>query len=407
MTQQIIGERYQLVREVARGGICTIFEAMHKVLQRQVAIKMLSAPRKHDTIAKERLILEARVLTRAQDAGVVAAFDAGITGEGDPYLVMELLRGRTLSGMLAARRKLRTAEVLHLAKQLADTLAVVHRRGIVHRDLKPANVFLAQDGGPQYQVKLFDFGIATIEHQGYQLTRDGELLGTPQYMAPEQLMTERTDARSDVYSLGVTLYECLTGEVPFKGNFGEVLLQATSQPLPAISERVPDVPASLAQLIERALSVKPKDRFADGEEFAKALCDVDDAGAAEFEHAGRATLPAGAAEPMAAQQRRRHTRAAYITPVRVVLADGSAKDGRSEDISEGGILVLLEGPPRVGDAVSVRFALPISGHIVSVDGTVRWIVDARRPAAVGLEFKELSGEAGDGIRKYVSLMRQP
>jgi serine/threonine protein kinase len=156
--------------------------------------------------------------------------DAGVDPEGRPYVVMEMLEGRPLDGLLAVRGRLPIPDAVQLGRQLCETLAYVHARGVVHRDLKPSNVFLARDELGREVVKLFDFGIAGTrealpDERAHKLTRAGSVMGTPEYMAPEQIFAQPADHRADLYAVGVTLFECLTGDVPFSGDYPQVLLK--------------------------------------------------------------------------------------------------------------------------------------------------------------------------------------
>jgi len=221
-----VDRRYLLKREIARGGAGAVFEAEHIYTQRSVALKLLLPEQRSAPEPRARLLREALALSAARHPGVVAALDAGETEDGTPYLVLELLEGRSLEGILAVRRRIAAAEVAWIGAAICEALAAAHRRGIIHRDIKPSNVFVARDEQGNEVVKVFDFGVARVPSEKNKLTQDGALLGTPEYMAPEQLLAREVDGRTDLYAVGVTLYECLAGVVPFEGNFGEVLLKA-------------------------------------------------------------------------------------------------------------------------------------------------------------------------------------
>ena len=201
---------------------------------------------------RARLLREALALSAARHPGVVSALDAGETDDGTPYLVLELLEGRSLEGILAVRRRIGAAEVAWLGMALCEALGSAHRRGIIHRDMKPSNVFVARDEQGREVVKLFDFGVARMPAEtNNKLTQEGALLGTPEYMAPEQLLAREVDGRTDLYALGITLYECLAGVVPFEGNFGEVLLKVSTQPLTPLRKKVAEVSPEFAAAIEK------------------------------------------------------------------------------------------------------------------------------------------------------------
>jgi serine/threonine protein kinase len=428
-----VDRRYLLKREIARGGAGAVFEAEHIYTKRSVALKLLVPEQRAAAEPRARLLREALALSAARHPGVVAALDAGETEDGTPYLVLELLEGRSLEGILAVRRRIAAAEVAWVGAAICDALGAAHSRNIIHRDIKPSNVFVARDEQAREVVKLFDFGVARVPSEAHKLTQDGGLLGTPEYMAPEQLLARDVDGRTDLYALGVTLYECLAGVVPFEGNFGEVLLKVSTQPLTPLSQKVPDVPPELAAAIERALSREQGDRFSDAQSFAQALRKAAPAAppgsllgirqgpppipvrppptpAPSFgatESPSRAGQP-GAPRPLPVPPplpatRRRFPRAPYVTPVRIVHGQ-TVLDGRSEDVSVGGLLVLAPQAFEQAQLVKVRFALPMTGRVLEVDATARWVKAARATGAVGLQFASLPAEAHEVIDRYVTMM---
>ncbi|HKQ69859.1 MAG TPA: serine/threonine-protein kinase, partial [Polyangiaceae bacterium] len=382
---RVVDKRYRLRREIARGGAGAVFEAEHLFTTRSVAVKLLIGSSAYTPDARLRLLQEAQALTVARHPGIVQALDAGETEDGSPYLVMELLEGRPLDGILTVRR-LNVSEAVAVGTQLCGALAAAHERGIVHRDLKPSNVFLAKNDAGREITKLFDFGVARIRGIDRKLTQEGALLGTPEYMAPEQLLAAGQDHRCDLYALGVTLFEALSGAVPFEGNFGQVLLKVSTEPVPSLRARCPDVPAQLASVIEKALARDPNERHADARSFAIAMNRAFPAPPSTSLLGLSQTSPVGTAQPapMAGlpPPRRRFARAPYVTPVRMFRGDGTTLDGRSEDISIGGLLVLARPAFEKEERVKVRFALPISGRMIEVMGTARWTKAARASGAV-------------------------
>jgi serine/threonine-protein kinase len=424
----IVDRRYLLKREIARGGAGAVFEAEHLFTKRSVALKLLLPEQRAAAEPRARLLREALALTAARHPGVVAALDAGETDDGTPYLVLELLEGRSVEGILAVRRKIGAAEVAWMGAEICDALGAAHRGGIIHRDIKPSNVFVARDEQGREVIKLFDFGVARVPSESKKLTQDGALLGTPEYMAPEQLLAREIDARTDLYAVGVSLYECLTGVVPFEGNFGEVLLKVSTESLPPIRQKTPDVPAELAAAIERVLSREAADRYPDAQSFAQALRKAAPAGAVGSllgirqgpppppPRPGAPTVPrpdsAGqpTAKPMAVPPplpqpatRRRFPRAPYVTPVRIIHG-ARVLDGRCEDISVGGLLVLMPQAFEQAELVKVKFALPVTGRVIEIGATARWVKAARVTGAVGLQFSSLPADAHEVIEKYVTMM---
>ena len=432
-----VDRRYVLKREIARGGAGAVFEAEHVYTKRSVALKLLIPEQRMAPEPRARLLREALALTAARHPGVVSALDAGEMEDGTPYLVLELLEGRSLEGILAVRRRIGAPEVAWLGIAICDALASAHRRGIIHRDIKPSNVFVARDEQGKEVVKLFDFGVARVAAENRKLTQDGALLGTPEYMAPEQLLARDVDARADLYAVGVTLYECLAGVVPFEGNFGEVLLKVSTQPLTPLNQKVSVLP-EFAAVIERALSREPEARYPDAESFLAALRNAAPASppssllgirqgpppvparaggavaaVSTADVGARVSAPGGARPlpqpppmpplPGLPATRRRFPRAPYVTPVRI-MHDDKVLEGRSEDVSVGGLLVLAPQAFEQAALVRVRFALPMTGRVIEIAATARWVKAARVTGAVGLEFSSLPPEAFEVIERYVTMM---
>jgi eukaryotic-like serine/threonine-protein kinase len=423
-----VDRRYLLKREIARGGAGAVFEAEHLYTKRSVALKLLVPEQRSAPEPRARLLREALALSAARHPGVVSALDAGETDDGTPYLVLELLEGRSLEGILAVRRRIGSAEVAWLGMALCEALGSAHRRGIIHRDMKPSNVFVARDEQGREVVKLFDFGVARIPSEtNNKLTREGALLGTPEYMAPEQLLAREVDGRTDLYALGITLYECLAGVVPFEGNFGEVLLKVSTQPLTPLRQKVAEVSPEFAAAIERALAPEPDARYPDAQAFAQALRKAAPAAApgsllgirqgpppipvrmaAPEAAASRASMPGAPRPPLPVPPplpttRRRFPRAPYVTPVRI-YHDATVLDGRSEDVSVGGLLVLAPQAFEQAALVKVRFALPMTGRVIEIDATARWVKAAGVRGAVGLQFSALPADAHEVIERYVTMM---
>jgi eukaryotic-like serine/threonine-protein kinase len=425
-----VDRRYLLKREIARGGAGAVFEAEHLYTKRSVALKLLVPEQRSAPEPRARLLREALALSAARHPGVVSALDAGETDDGTPYLVLELLEGRSLEGILAVRRRIGSAEVAWLGVALCEALGSAHRRGIIHRDMKPSNVFVARDEQGREVVKLFDFGVARMPTEtNNKLTQEGALLGTPEYMAPEQLLAREVDGRTDLYALGVTLYECLAGVVPFEGNFGEVLLKVSTQPLTPLRQKVAEVSPEFAAAIERALAREPDARYPDALAFAQALrkaapaappgsllgirqgpppIPVRMSAVAAEANATRASMPgvprpALPVPPPLPATRRRFPRAPYVTPVRI-YHDETVLEGRSEDVSVGGLLVLAPQAFEQAALVKVRFALPMTGRVIEIDATARWVKAAGIRGAVGLQFSALPADAHEVIERYVTMM---
>ncbi len=281
MTEALVGEtvdtRYELRRLIAHGGMGLVFEAAHRFTRRIVALKLLPDDLRAQKEARGRLLREAHALTAVRHPGFVEVLDAGVCAANGPYVVLEMLEGRTLDGILAARRRLSIADAVQIGRQVCDALAHAHARGVVHRDLKPSNIFVARNEIGDETVKLIDLGVAAVAQEQLadrdrKLTAAHEVLGTPEYMAPEQLWGRAIDARTDVYALGMTLYECLTGEVPYTGSYPDVLVQVSNASAPpSVRDRRGDVPPALAVVIENALEKDAAARFQSVMELSRAL----------------------------------------------------------------------------------------------------------------------------------------
>ncbi len=261
----LLGGRWRVEECIGAGGMGEVWRVRHDVLGRVAALKLVKNPVE---TGRARLLLEARILASTRHPAVVEVFDLG-DHAGSPFYVMELLEGRSLGERIRSEGVLDGRSAASLVAQVLDGLEAVHRSGIVHRDVKPDNVFLvASDGGER--PKLVDFGIAKVKDQTDRLTRAGELVGTPDYIAPEQLHGAQPDARTDIWAMGVTLYEALFGNAPFESDDIATTLHRVlhDPPLRVSSPRVDD---TMWAILLRALDKSPERRFATAKEFADAL----------------------------------------------------------------------------------------------------------------------------------------
>lgn len=249
-----LGERLQLGELLGEGGFGAVFRARDVFLERDVAIKVLDPSLALDATQEEQFLHEARTIAAAEHPHIVPLYSAESSG-GLLYLVMRLLPGRSLEGRIG-EGKVPVAEAARLALECAQALAAAHAVGVVHRDIKPANILLDASG----HATVTDFGIALVASRPAHEPQ-GPTTGTPLYMSPEQALGEPVDGRSDVYALGVVLYEMLTGTPPFSGrNATEVLAQHISAPIPNVSDREPETPKALVRLVDRMLSKDPAGR---------------------------------------------------------------------------------------------------------------------------------------------------
>src|ERR1051325_9186842 len=260
---------FNIIRVVGRGGMGVVLQAVDTCLQRDVAIKVLDPELSKDELAVTRFCREARAAASISHENVVAVHQVEHDEAKDiPFLVMELITGESLEKKLERDRQLTLKEIVNIGMQTAAGLAAAHEKGLIHRDIKPGNILLEKSG---QRVKLTDFGLARAA-EDVRLTRTGLVAGTPLYMSPEQASGEELDARSDLFSLGVVLYELAAGESPFNAKTPlQVLKRVTEeQPVP-LRERNPEIPEWFALIVERLLAKKPADRFQTAREVANTL----------------------------------------------------------------------------------------------------------------------------------------
>jgi len=274
----ILGDRWVLLERIDAGAMGEVFRAEHQVLGHAVAVKVLLPEMTRDQGAIDRFLREARIAAKLRHPNVVRVEDYGLSSDGRPYLVMELLRGESLARLLARTPRLRPSVVLALVHQIADALDTAHAAGIVHRDLKPENIFLS---GPAeaLTLKVLDFGVAKFTDAlaaGGGATASNTLVGTPRYMSPEQARASRTlDGRSDLWALGILAYEMLTGRHPFEGEaIAELLVAILTHPIAPPSALRPALPVAIDGWCARALARNRADRFSHGHSLADGLADA-------------------------------------------------------------------------------------------------------------------------------------
>ncbi|GEM_PF-6521288 len=257
-----------LRRRLGAGGMGTVYLGHHEGLNKPVAVKILSPDLMKEGTYKDRFLREARTAAKLDNPNVVTVYDVG-ESSGVAYIVMHYVEGRSLDAVLRERGKLTTKEALQIARRVAIALGAAHKLGIVHRDVKPANILISKDG----LVKVADFGLARDVSGGEKsLSQTGEIVGTPNYMAPEQASGGKIDGRTDLYSLGATLYHLVTGQVPFAGTSALSIVVKHLNETPAPPEKLEaSIPKHVSALILRLMAKNPAERFASAEEMVREL----------------------------------------------------------------------------------------------------------------------------------------
>jgi len=273
----IIAGRYEIREHIASGGMASVFKTWDHRVERMVAIKVLRSLDKNDLKAVERFRREARAAAALAHPNAVTIYDFVEEG-GQYFLVMEYIQGPTLKQLIGQRRQLQPREALEVAVQVCAVLQVAHARGFIHRDIKPQNIMLARGGAPGgglsdggAWVKLTDFGIVRVAEDA-GLTNSGIVLGTADYLSPEQARGETLTAPSDLYSLGVVMFEMLAGQPPFGGPTAvSIAMQHATATPPPIRKFNPNVPSAVEQLVSRSLQKEPEDRFTSALEMQQVL----------------------------------------------------------------------------------------------------------------------------------------
>ena len=331
----VMAGHYWPLGVLGRGAIAEVVRARDEQTDAEVALKILYPHLRDSAIVVERFRREVEIVRRIAHPNVLPIHDV-LESDGRLFLVMDFHPGGDLADQLARRGRLPPSEIVRLATQLCGALGAAHRAGVVHRDVKPSNVLCG--GGTELDVRLCDFGLArTVEHAG--LTVANAVLGTPEYMAPEVVTEGQADPRSDIYSLGVVLFEAATGRLPFYGDSPyQLMRQHIDVEAPRARSLVPELPPALDEAIARALAKEPLDRFATVDDLARALTEEPRA------------LPSTSPPPAPACRRICPTCGGWLVEQAATCADCGARTLRLE-WQHGGVDVLVEGPGKVADKV--------------------------------------------------------
>jgi serine/threonine protein kinase len=373
--------RYQVEKELGRGSMGMVYQAYDPQIDRRVALKVL----RPDLVTSEgfvqRFLKEARAIGRLSHPNIVVVHDVG-SDQGTIYIAMELLPGEPFHEVMRTK-EFSDEEIVLLGSQTARVLDYAHQHGIVHRDIKPSNIMVSADG----QIKITDFGIAHIEDPlAPQQTRAGEILGTPAYMSPEQVLGKPVDGRSDIYSLGVILYELSTGVRPFRAeNLAAVFTAVTEETPPEPAEVKPGVSPELSGIIMKCLNKAPEERFQSGRELAAALDGI-----------GQRQVAA----PAVAQPPKRPVKALAFTGLLVVLLIGGISyhflSREAASLRPGGSTTKAEEPlaPALNRGILKVDSHPL-GAQVFVDGGFRG------PAPLQLELSQGKHEVRITLPNYL------
>jgi tRNA A-37 threonylcarbamoyl transferase component Bud32 len=364
MSGELIAERYELEELVGKGGMSSVYRARDRLLERMVAIKLLHEHYSRDEDYVERFRREARAAAKLSHPNIVTVIDRG-EADGRQFIVFEYIDGQNLKQLVESQGRLPVRTALELAIEAGRALVFAHESGLVHRDVKPQNILLGNG-----DVKVTDFGIARSLDVKSGLTQTGTVLGTSDYIAPEQATGQQVSALSDVYSLGVVLYELLAGEPPYPGeSFVAVAMRHVNDPVPSIETMRPDVPLRLDAALRRAMAKSPADRFGSMADFVAELeaC-LAGLGRPDSDHTAiMAAVPAPRAP--------RRTRRRRLSP----------------------LLVLLLGLAAIGGGTGAYFALRDSGSGGGGGGAITLVAsNAYDPEGDGQEHDSLVGNATDG-----------
>jgi len=392
----LVAAKYEVVRLIGRGGMGSVWEGRHQSLGARVAIKFIDAEHAESDEARARFVTEARAAATIQSKHAIQIFDHGLTDDGRPYIVMELLTGEALDKRIERLGAISLVETARIVQQVCRALQRAHDAGIIHRDLKPENVFLVRAPDDDDEIaKVLDFGIAKIKPppgaEGLtSSTRTGAVLGTPYYMSPEQARGLRElDHRTDLWSLGVIAYKCVTGVLPFDGeSVGDLLVKICTAPLPKASALVPGLPPAFDAWFSRALEREIPRRFGSASELASAL-----AAAAGLPSArGSSVTPMGDGQPTSVPARAMAPTlpGAAVTSAPITASATTRRPSR-------GALAAVAAAALVGGALGVAGVVRLAGTakppLPPIAATVPPAADPAAALAIPLEHASATAPA--------------
>jgi eukaryotic-like serine/threonine-protein kinase len=402
----LIGHRFRLDEKIGSGGMSSVYRAFDPTLERWVAIKLMHRDISSDPDQLERFRREARAVAQLNHPHVVTVIDAG-EDEGAPYIVFEYVEGETLKDRIRRSGRLPVAEAVAYAIEIGRALECAHSHRLVHRDVKPQNVLIDPDG----RAKVTDFGIArSLEAQG--LTAPGRVLGTTDYVSPEQALGHEVTEQSDIYSLGIVLYEMLTGEVPFQADTQvAVAMKHVREPLPDVQRRRPEISAALAAVVERATAKETRNRYATVDELVHDLEEVLAIEAARSgETTGEATtvlrnLPGDTAD--FAPRRLRHPKRTLFLSVLLLAVVGGAiayfATSRTEKGAGSSVAPRTPGLSQVRLAGNAASDYDPEGDGEESQGQAQLAIDGNLPTAWDTETYQggLEGSNKGGVGLYL------
>lgn len=391
---RVIAGKYRLDRPLAQGGMGALWVARHLQLDTDVAVKLMGSAYADSVDARTRFEREAKSCAQLRSPHVVQVHDYGVEDE-TPFLVMELLEGEDLGSLIRRRGRLTVLEAVRVLVPVCKALRRAHEAGIVHRDIKPSNIYLARMGEDE-TVKVLDFGVAKVKAipGSGQGTRAGVLLGSPNYMSPEQVRSKGVDHRSDLWSVGVVFFQAVTGELPFPGEeIGDVLVEICTDDIPVASERAPDLDPAVDELIARAMTRDVAQRFQSARELGQALAalssDFADSAVASSSELVRVVSPPQSGPSYVVPEIPSPISTRVMSPPAPVIPGGlpAPKPGISTTLSSARDEVVARPPARLWRRPVVAAAAVVA--IVAVAGSIVAIRSA--PTAPS------SADAGDAL----------